>query len=214
MPTTADEAQTEPAEYMARAAVLLATDPTEAGHRPGVLQPADPGRVRQLDEGRGSVSTARDRATPSSDRRPVATLRGDHDQGNVHMRMPTNIGIIDTTMDGRERAPRPRCTTTRRCARASFGTPVASHELSHPVHVQRRALEPISRGAPRGPVENRLKAPISSLPFMDKWGIEVAMIGVSPANELAQKALRRHPDRFVGALSRSNANAGMDDVIR
>ena len=46
---------------------------------------------------------------------------------------------------------------------------------------------------------------------MDKWGIEIAMIGVSPTNELAQKALRRHPDRFVGAFE-VDANAGMDGI--
>ena len=46
---------------------------------------------------------------------------------------------------------------------------------------------------------------------MDKWGIETSMVGVSPSNEIAQKALTAHPDRFVGAFE-IDPNKGIDGI--
>ena len=47
-----------------------------------------------------------------------------------------------------------------------------------------------------GPVEEPAQGADLLLPLMDKWGIETSMVGVSPSNEIAQKALTAHPDRF------------------
>ena len=47
--------------------------------------------------------------------------------------------------------------------------------------------------------------------LMDKFGIERAMIGVSLENDVAQKALKDHPDRFFGAAG-VDPNRGMEGV--
>jgi uncharacterized protein len=46
---------------------------------------------------------------------------------------------------------------------------------------------------------------------MDKYGIERAMIGVSPANESAIRALQAYPERFFASYE-CNPNEGMDEV--
>jgi uncharacterized protein len=46
---------------------------------------------------------------------------------------------------------------------------------------------------------------------MDKYGIERAMIGVSPENESAIRALQEYPDRFFASYE-CNPNEGMDEV--
>jgi predicted TIM-barrel fold metal-dependent hydrolase len=50
-----------------------------------------------------------------------------------------------------------------------------------------------------------------TLQLMDRFGIEKAMIGVSPGNDVAQKALKDHPDRFFGSLG-VDPNRGMEGV--
>src|ERR1700682_4583968 len=49
------------------------------------------------------------------------------------------------------------------------------------------------------------------LPHMDRHGVEKAMIGVGPSVEVAQQALRDHPDRFIASYE-INPNKGMDAV--
>ncbi|HEX7406327.1 MAG TPA: amidohydrolase family protein [Candidatus Binatia bacterium] len=46
---------------------------------------------------------------------------------------------------------------------------------------------------------------------MDKYGIERAMIGVSPENESAIRALQAYPERFFASYE-CNPNEGMDEV--
>ena len=46
---------------------------------------------------------------------------------------------------------------------------------------------------------------------MDLWGVERGLVGVSDTDEVAQRALRDHPDRFI-ASSSVDPNAGMDGV--
>ena len=48
-----------------------------------------------------------------------------------------------------------------------------------------------------------------ALDTMDHFGIERSMIGVE--GDLGQKALREHPDRFIGSVS-ADANKGVDEV--
>jgi predicted TIM-barrel fold metal-dependent hydrolase len=46
---------------------------------------------------------------------------------------------------------------------------------------------------------------------MDRWGIDRAMLGVAPDNEVSKEALRRYPTRFFGSYH-ANPNNGMDEV--
>ncbi len=49
------------------------------------------------------------------------------------------------------------------------------------------------------------------LPQMDRFGVERALIGVSDTNEVAQRALRDHPARFLASFQ-ADPNAGMDGI--
>ena len=50
-----------------------------------------------------------------------------------------------------------------------------------------------------------------TLEKMDAFHIERALIGVSASDEVAKRALREHPDRFIGSCG-TEPNAGMADV--
>jgi predicted TIM-barrel fold metal-dependent hydrolase len=67
-----------------------------------------------------------------------------------------------------------------------------------------------SRGA-SGPVEEPPQGAELLLPEMDKWGVERAMVGISPQNEIGLKTVQDHPDRFFGAYE-VDPNKGMDEI--
>jgi hypothetical protein len=46
---------------------------------------------------------------------------------------------------------------------------------------------------------------------MDRWGIDKGMIGVGDASGVGERALRQHPERFVGCAN-PDPNRGMDAV--
>ena len=50
-----------------------------------------------------------------------------------------------------------------------------------------------------------------TLEEMDKYNIERALIGVSLTDEVSQRALREHPDRFIASCG-TEPNDGMEDV--
>ena len=50
-----------------------------------------------------------------------------------------------------------------------------------------------------------------TLKEMDKHHIERALIGVSLSDEVAQRAMREHPDRFLASCS-TEPNRGMEDI--
>ncbi len=50
-----------------------------------------------------------------------------------------------------------------------------------------------------------------TLEEMDKYNIERALIGVSLTDEVSQRALREHPDRFIASCG-TEPNNGMEDV--
>jgi predicted TIM-barrel fold metal-dependent hydrolase len=50
-----------------------------------------------------------------------------------------------------------------------------------------------------------------TLQEMDRWSIERALIGVSFEDEVAQQALREHPDRFI-ASANADPNAGVEGL--
>jgi uncharacterized protein len=128
------------------------------------------------------------------------------------MGMPSNIGIIDTMMG--TRAGNEAKVHNYAPLRQGQLRDAESQSMNFPAQYMFKDVpwSDQSRGA-TGPVEEPPQGADLVLPFMDKWGIEIAMIGVSPTNELAQKALRRHPDRFVGAFE-VDANGGMDNIRR
>jgi uncharacterized protein len=126
--------------------------------------------------------------------------------------MPSNIGIIDTMMG--TRAGNEAKVHSYAPLRQGQLRDADSQTMNFPAQYMFKDVpwSDQSRGA-TGPVEEPPQGADLVLPFMDKWGIEIAMIGVSPTNEVAQKALRHHPDRFVGAFE-VDANAGMDNIRR
>ena len=54
------------------------------------------------------------------------------------------------------------------------------------------------------------------LPEMDHFGVDKALIGVSEQNELAQCALRQHPDRFLASfqIDPNQGMAGVRELVR
>jgi predicted TIM-barrel fold metal-dependent hydrolase len=50
-----------------------------------------------------------------------------------------------------------------------------------------------------------------TLQEMDKYNIERALIGVSLTDEVSQRALREHPDRFIASCG-TEPNRGMEDI--
>jgi predicted TIM-barrel fold metal-dependent hydrolase len=53
--------------------------------------------------------------------------------------------------------------------------------------------------------------PRAVLDAMDRYGVERALIGVHPDNEVAVRAITDHPDRFFGAIE-VDPNTGMEGV--
>jgi predicted TIM-barrel fold metal-dependent hydrolase len=53
--------------------------------------------------------------------------------------------------------------------------------------------------------------PAAVLDAMDRFGVTKAFIGVHPDNDVALRAVREHPDRFVATIN-VDPNAGMDGV--
>ncbi len=116
------------------------------------------------------------------------------------MGMPRDIGIIDLMLGIPSADPKP------------------AYEFLRPLLRDRESLESIER-----PVEYLFKdVPRSgsrddfiayTLREMDRYGIERALIGVSEEDKTAQRALRRHPDRFIGS-SQADPNRGMEGVRR
>ena len=50
-----------------------------------------------------------------------------------------------------------------------------------------------------------------TLAEMDRFGVEVGLVSVSAGSEVAERALAKHPDRFVGSLT-LDPNRGMEGV--
>jgi len=68
-------------------------------------------------------------------------------------------------------------------------------------------------GIPSEDSKSRDERIADALREMDRYGIERALIGVSEEDKTAQRALRRHSDRFF-ASCQSDPNRGMEDVRR
>ena len=116
------------------------------------------------------------------------------------MAMPRDIGIIDLMLGIPSADPKP------------------AYEFLRPLLRDRESLEsfemPVEflfKDVPRSGSRDDFIA--YTLGEMDRHGIERALIGVSEEDKTAQRALRRHPDRFIGS-SQADPNRGMEGVRR
>ena len=126
------------------------------------------------------------------------------------MGMPTNIGIIDTMMGTRAGAT----AKTQNYAFLKQGQlkDADSQNMNFPAQYMFKDV-PFSdqaRGS-SGPVDEPPQGAELLLPEMDKWGVERAMVGISPQNEIGLKTVQGHPDRFFGAYE-VDPNKGMDEI--
>ncbi len=124
------------------------------------------------------------------------------------MGMPTDVGVIDLMMGTQAGvAAAGQYEFMRRGLRdsesPSMHFPAQYMFKDVPFSDQARGAGPSTEEPPQG-------ADLL-LPEMDKYGIEKAMIGVSAKNQVAQAALRDHPDRFIASYE-INPNKGMDGV--
>jgi len=116
------------------------------------------------------------------------------------MTMPAGIGVVDTMIG----VPVPPAD-------------VSVYEFLKPLYMDRESKEefdfPVEymfKDVPR-PKEH-VDDPVGLLlGLMDRHGIERGMIGTSSKNEIANRALRDHPDRLFGSYE-VNPNRGMDGV--
>ncbi len=119
------------------------------------------------------------------------------------MGMPTDVKVIDCMMGIPSRDPKP------------------GYDFIRPLYRDRESLDPFDF-----PVEYMFKdVPKAgtrddyisyTLQEMDRYGIERALIGVSPEEKTAQEALRRHPDRFIASCG-ADPNRGVEglrDIVR
>ncbi len=126
------------------------------------------------------------------------------------MGMPTNIGIIDTMMGTRAGATAKE--QNYAFLRQGQLKDADSKNMNFPAQYMFKDV-PFSdqSRAASGPVDEPAQGADLLLPQMDKWGVERAMVGVSPANVIAQKTLADHPDRFFGAYE-FDPNKGMEEI--
>jgi len=116
------------------------------------------------------------------------------------MGFPQGIGIVDTMIGfphGDMKATYEFITkqTKDRQSKEEFEFPAEYMFKDVPEKKLRESDDPIS----------------TTLGEMDRWGVEIGMIGVGDEAGVGIEALKRHPDRFVGAYS-ANPNKGMETI--
>ena len=126
------------------------------------------------------------------------------------MSVPPGIGIIDTMMG--TRAGQVAKEQNYAPLRQGQLKDTDSQAMNFPAQYMFKDVpwSDQARGS-KGPIEEPAQGADLLLPLMDKWGIETSMVGVSRSNEIAQKALTSHPDRFVGAFE-IDPNKGVDGI--
>jgi predicted TIM-barrel fold metal-dependent hydrolase len=125
------------------------------------------------------------------------------------MPMPSDIRVIDLMMGTQAgAAAKAQYESLRRAAHdresKEFAFPAQYMFKDVPFSEQARGVATLTEEEPQQGAD-------LLLPFMDRCGVERAMIGVSPTREAAQDALRRYPDRFFGSFE-IDPNKGMDGV--
>jgi len=116
------------------------------------------------------------------------------------MAMPTDIGIVDTMIgfphrDMRETYRFITNQTKDRQSKEQFEFPVEYMFKDVPEKRLRDTDDPIA----------------VTLDEMDRWGIDKGLIGVGTTDDVGDRALRAHPDRFIPSAS-FDPNQGMDGI--
>jgi hypothetical protein len=121
------------------------------------------------------------------------------------MGMPTTIGIIDLAMGAR-----PGATVEPQYQHLWNARPGAeSQQLRFPA-------EYLFKNMPYADEKDPPQGAELLLPEMDRYGIEIGMIGIDDDNEAAGRALRDHPDRFAASyeVNPNRGMAGVRDLVR
>jgi uncharacterized protein len=116
------------------------------------------------------------------------------------MAMPTDIGIVDTMIgfphhDMRATYRFITDQTKDKQSKEQFEFPVEYMFKDVPEKKLRDADDPIS----------------TTLAEMDRWGVERGMIGVGRGDDVGDRALKMHPDRFIASAS-FDPNQGMEGI--
>ena len=155
-----DAPNAEPVELMARAALLLATEPIEQGERARHVQPADPAGVRLDREGpRARTSMCEDRATrrssgaePKARASSVETNAATHTR---HTRWSRQIALASALCVA---------TSSRRVpSRTAFGT---TRAIASPVGAVQSESAAKRRASAFAPVKTWMKLPTTATPIM------------------------------------------------
>jgi uncharacterized protein len=110
---------------------------------------------------------------------------------------PGGLGVIDCMLG----FPDPDPAKNYAFFRSNIKDPV-SREATFPV-------EYLFKGNVPGALEGQLDPIAVTLGEMDKYGVEMGLVGVE--DEVGQRALREHPDRFIGSIS-ADGNEGLQAV--
>ena len=116
------------------------------------------------------------------------------------MGIPTHIGIVDTMLgfphrDMKETYRFITNQTKDRQSKDDFEFPVEYMFKNVPEKGYRDVEDPIA----------------VTLQEMDRWGVERGMIGVGRGEDIGDRALKAHPDRFIASAS-FDPNDGMDGI--
>lgn len=114
------------------------------------------------------------------------------------MTMPTDIPIIDLMFS----IPSEEAKRTYDFMRPLFRDPDSLKSFDFPVEYMFKDVPKFSK------LEDRITY---TLEQMDTFNIERALIGVSLQDDVSQRALRDHPDRFIASCS-TDPNRGMEDL--
>jgi hypothetical protein len=114
--------------------------------------------------------------------------------------IPTDIGIVDTMIgfphrDMKETYRFITNQTKDRQSKDDFEFPVEYMFKDVPEKKLRDADDPIA----------------ATLKEMDRWGVERGLIGVGRGEDVGDRALKAHPDRFIASAS-FDPNDGMDGI--
>jgi len=114
------------------------------------------------------------------------------------MTMPSGIGIVDTMIDF------PRADTKSQYSFITRQTKdrQTAEEFSHPAQYMFKDL-------PREKLRDSRDPVAVSLEEMDRWGVEIGLVGIGGRESPAIEAITRYPDRFV-ASAQVDPNKGME----
>jgi predicted TIM-barrel fold metal-dependent hydrolase len=118
----------------------------------------------------------------------------------TRMGMPDGIGIVDTLIGFPHRDMRETYAFITRQTKDRE----SNEEFAFPA-------EYMFKDIPEKAVEVSIDPVTYTLEQMDRWGIEIGLVGVGDVGGAGEEALRRHPDRFVGSVQ-FDPNQGMASI--